>query len=72
LIDPISPHPKIGRGKLIGSYTALNQMLVICLVDTPSIDNVIPIVEKMMMMGVDTEIIPIEKTIDFTPKIEKA
>jgi len=47
-------------------------MLVICLVDTPSIDNVIPIVEKMMMMGVDTEIIPIEKTIDFTPKIEKA
>jgi hypothetical protein len=62
----------LGGGKLIGSYVARNQNLVICLVDVPSMDSVIPTVEKMMMMGIDTEIIPVEKSADAAPKFEKA
>jgi hypothetical protein len=62
----------LGGGKLIASYQARNQMLVICLVETPSMDSVIPICERLMMMGVDTEIIPVEKAADAAPKFEKA
>lgn len=61
-----------GGGKLIASYTARNQMLIICLVDTPSMDSVIPTCEQMNMVGWDTEIIPIEKSADAAPKMEKA
>jgi hypothetical protein len=61
-----------GGGKLIASYVARNQNLVICLVETPSMDNVIPTLERMMMVGVDTEIIPVEKSADALPKMEKA
>jgi hypothetical protein len=61
-----------GGGKLIASYVARNQRLTICLVETPSIDSLIPILERMMMLGVDTEIIPVEKTADALPKYEKA
>jgi hypothetical protein len=61
-----------GGGKLIASYVARNQSLVICLVDVPSMDSVIPTCEQMMMIGVDTEIIPIEKAADALPKFEKA
>jgi hypothetical protein len=62
----------VGGGKLIASYQARNQMLIICIVDTPSIDSVIPTCERFMMMGVDTEIIPVEKAADAAPKFEKA
>jgi hypothetical protein len=61
-----------GGGKLIASYVARNQSLVICIVDVPSMDNVVPTLERMMMIGVDTEIIPVEKTADAQPKFEKA
>jgi len=62
----------LGGGKLIASYAARNQMLIICLIDTPSMDSVIPTCERLMMMGVDTEIIPVEKSADASPKFEKA
>ena len=62
----------LGGCKLLASYTARNQMLIVCIVDTPSMDEVIPIVEQMMMVGWDTEIIPVEKTIVAFPKMEKA
>ena len=62
----------VGGGKLIASYVARNQNLVICIVDVPSMDNVVPTLERMMMIGVDTEIIPIEKSADAQPKMEKA
>jgi hypothetical protein len=68
----LSKERPLGGGKLIASYQALNQMLVICLVDVPSLDRVIPTVEQMMMMGMETEIIPLEKAADFAPKMEKA
>jgi hypothetical protein len=61
-----------GGGKLIASYVARNQNLVICIVDVPSMDNVVPTLERMTMLGIDTEIIPIEKTADAQPKFEKA
>jgi len=54
------------------SYVARNYGLIICLVDTPSIDNVIPTCEQMNMIGWDTEIIPVEKSADAMPKMEKA
>ena len=62
----------LGGCKLLASYTARNQMLIVCIVDTTSMDEVIPIVEQMMMVGWDTEIIPVEKTIVAFPKMEKA
>jgi hypothetical protein len=62
----------LGGGKLIASYVARNQNLVICIVDVPSMDNVVPTLERMTMLGVDTEIIPIEKSADAQPKFEKA
>jgi hypothetical protein len=61
-----------GGGKLTFSYTALNKALIICLVDTPSMDSVLPTCQQMNMIGWDTEIIPVDKTADATPKIEKA
>lgn len=61
-----------GGGKLIASYVARNQNLVICIVDVPSMDNVVPTLERMTMLGIDTEIIPVEKTADAQPKFEKA
>ena len=54
------------------TYIARNQMLIICLADVPSLDSVIPSCEQMNMVGWDTEIIPIEKAADATPKFEKA
>ena len=62
----------LGGGKLIASYVARNQNLVICIVDVPSMDNVVPTLERMTMLGIDTEIIPIEKTADAQPKFERA
>jgi hypothetical protein len=62
----------LGGGKLIASYVARNQNLVICIVDVPSMDNVVPTLERMTMLGIDTEIIPIEKSADAQPKFEKA
>jgi len=61
-----------GGSKLIASYSACNQMLIINLIDTPSIDSLIPTLERTMMMGVETEIIPIEKSADAATKWEKA
>jgi hypothetical protein len=61
-----------GGGKLIAQYVARNQNLVICIVDVPSMDSVIPTLERMTMLGIDTEIIPIEKATDALPKFEKA
>ena len=54
------------------TYIARNQMLIICIADVPSMDSVIPSSEQMNMVGWDTEIIPIEKAADATPKFEKA
>jgi hypothetical protein len=62
----------LGGCKLLASYTARNQMLIVCIVDTPTMDDVIPVVEQMMMVGWDTEIIPVEKSITALPKMEKA
>lgn len=64
--------PLSGGGKLIASYAASNQALIICIVDTPSLDSVVPTCEQMNMIGWDTEIIPVEKSADATPKMEKA
>jgi hypothetical protein len=58
-------------GKVLAQYVARNQMLVICIVDVPSMGSMMTDLERMMMMGVDTEIIPVEKAADFNPKMEK-
>lgn len=59
-------------GKLVASYSAHNQMLIICLWDVPSVDSLIPVCEQMTFYGWDTEIIPVEKAADAIPKMEKA
>jgi hypothetical protein len=62
----------LGGGKLIAQYVARNQNLIICIVDVPSMDNVVPTLERMAMLGIDTEIIPVEKGTEALPKFEKA
>jgi hypothetical protein len=62
----------LGGCRLLASYTARNQMLIVCIVDAPSMDDVIPVCEQMLMVGWETEIIPVEKSVVALPKMEKA
>jgi len=62
----------LGGGKLIAQYVARNQNLVICILDVPSMDSVVPTLERMMMLGIDSEIIPVERGAEALPKFEKA
>jgi hypothetical protein len=62
----------LGGGKLIAQYVARNQNLFICILDVPSMDTVVPTLEQIMTLGIDTEIIPVEKGKDPLSKFEKA
>lgn len=59
-------------GKLVSSYIASNQMLIICLWDVPNIDSLIPVCSQMNLMGWNTEIIPVQKSAEAIPMMEQA
>jgi hypothetical protein len=58
-------------GKLVASYKARGQSMVVCIWDVPSMDALAPLLEQMNFAQWETEVIPVEKTSDFLPKAEK-
>ena len=65
------PTKFVPGGKLIASYKARGQSMVVCIWEVPSIDALTPLLEKMNFMEWETEVIPAEKMSDFIPKAEK-
>ena len=67
-----NPEEFVPGGKMIASYSALTQRLIVCIWDAPSIEILMPFSEKMSFGGWDTEVIPVEKVVDGIPKWKKA
>jgi hypothetical protein len=58
--------------KPIARYVARSESLVVCIVDVPNVENLVSFCEQMNLLGVNTEIIPVEKMEVAIPKMEKA
>ena len=65
------PSKFVPGGKIVASYKAIGQSLVICIWDVPSVDALAPLLEQMNFMEWETEVIPAEKMSSFIPKAEK-
>ena len=65
------PSKFVPGGKLIASYKACGQSMVVCIWEVPSIDALTPLLEQMNFLEWETEVIPAEKMSDFIPKAEK-
>ena len=65
------PSKFVPGGKLIASYKAIGQSLVVCIWDAPSVDALVPLMEQMNLMEWETEVIPAEKMTTFIPKAEQ-
>jgi hypothetical protein len=66
------PEQFVPNGKIISSFAARNDWMIICSWDVPSVDILVPVAEQMKMVGWTTEIIPVEKTEVWISKFEKA
>jgi len=58
-------------GKLVAKYTACVQMCLFCVWDTPKLESLMPLCGQMTYLGWDTEVIPVQKTKDALPAMEK-
>ena len=65
------PSKFVPGGKPIASYKARGQSMVVCIWEAPSIDALLPLIEKMNFLEWETEVIPAEKMSEFIPKAEK-
>ena len=65
------PSKFVPGGKLIASYKASGQSLVVCIWEAPTVDALIPLLEQMNFLEWETEVIPAEKMTTFIPKAEK-
>ena len=65
------PTKFVPGGKLIASYKAIGQSLIVCIWDVPSIDALAPLLEQMNFMEWETDVIPAEKVETFFPRAEK-
>lgn len=61
----------LSRGKSI-SYVARSQALIVCIVDVPNAEDLMPVCEQMNFLGINTEVIPVEKAEVAGAKWEKA
>jgi len=59
-------------GKPMLSYVARSEMLIVCIVDVPNAENLMPVCEQMNFLGWNTEVIPVDKAEVAIPKMEKA
>ena len=66
-----TPEEVVPGGKLIASYHAKCQGFILCIWDVPSLDNLMPAMEQLRLLGYDTEVIPADKMSDAIPKFEK-
>ena len=67
-----NPGELVPGGKLIAAYAARALSMIICLWEVPSVDALMPTLEQMNMLGVDTDIIPVEKMEVSISKFEHA
>ncbi|OGO04392.1 MAG: hypothetical protein A2Y60_07135 [Chloroflexi bacterium RBG_13_54_9] len=65
------PESVVPGGKLVGSYYALGQWLTVCIWDVPHIEALSPLLEQLRFLGMNTEVIPVERTEVAIEKIEK-
>ena len=65
------PSKFVPGGKIIASYKARGQSMVVCIWDVPSMEALTPLIEQMNFAEWETEVIPAEKMSDFIPKAEK-
>ena len=65
------PSKFVPGGKLIASYKAIGQSLLLCIWDVPSVDALAPLLMQMNFLEWETEVIPAEKASTFIPKAEK-
>jgi len=54
------------------SYVARSESLVVCIVGVPNAENLMPVLEQMNLLGINTDVIPVDKTEVAIPKMEKA
>ena len=67
-----SPGEVVPGGKLTASYHARGIGMVVCLWEVPNMEALMPVCEQMMMMGWDTDTIPVDKMEVALAKYEKA
>ena len=56
------PGEFVPGGKLIGSYYARCEWVVVCIWEVPTVEALVPVLEQMKMLGWNTEVIPVEKS----------
>jgi hypothetical protein len=67
-----NPGEVVPGGKLMVSYSARALSTIVCLWEVPSVEAMMPALEQLNMLGLDTDIIPVEKTAVSIPKFEQA
>jgi hypothetical protein len=65
------PGAIVPGGKLMAAYSARTLSTIICLWEVPSVEAMMPALEQLNMLGLDTDIIPVEKTAVSIPKFEQ-
>lgn len=66
------PGELVPGGKLIAAYVARALSKVFYTWEVPSMEALMPLLEQLNMLGVDTDTIPVEKMEVALPKYEKA
>ena len=65
------PSKVVPGGKLIASYAAYAQSVAVCIMEAPSVAVLMPFLEQLWAVGLETEVIPAEKMEVVIPKMEK-
>ncbi len=65
------PESVVPGGKILGSYYALGQWLTVCIWDVPQIEALTPLLEQLRFLGMNTEVIPVERAAVAIEKIER-
>lgn len=66
-----APGEFVPGGKLVASYATLNDMIVVCIWDVPTLDTLMPFVEQLNFLMTSTEIFPVVKAEVFMQKFEQ-
>jgi hypothetical protein len=67
-----TPGKIVPGGKLIASYATLNDMMLVCIWDVPTLDALTLLVEQLNFLMTSTEIYPAVKADIFMSKFEMA
>jgi len=62
----------VPQGKLIASYSFIAKAGSLCIWEVLNVEALVPIISQLINLGMETEVIPAEKTEVAIPKLEKA